>query len=343
MLHVMFRLLCLFFFVVTATACGSTQTARIPDDAPGGTDTPGVLSQQQGLLNAHGQSEASGGPGSASSVGQANTVPTTDYILGAEDLIEITVFQVNELNRTVRISSSGYIKLPLLGKIKVSGLTVTELEAELSKQLDPYLQEPVVSVFVQEYRSQRITILGAVQRPQVHTVTRQNYLLDIVTLSGGFDRNAGELCYIRRGPETIIINTDDLLVDGNTSLNVPVYAGDVIHVPVGGTLFLDGGVRSPGPYSIKRKTTLTQAITMARGFHASAKKSGIKIYRENGNRDFDIISVNYKAILANEEPDIELQDKDIVIVPTSAVKYVLKTLGGAVRLGDSGSMRAGDF
>ena len=258
-----------------------------------------------------------------------------DYILGSEDLIEIEVFEVKELNSTARISASGFIHFPLVGKVKASGLTIPEFEAELSRRLEKYLQEPVVSVFVKEYRSQRITVLGAVNKPRVHIVTRQNYLLDVVSLSGGFSNAVGEICYIRRGSETIVININELLIDGNISLNVPVFAGDVIHVPVGGILFVDGGVGSPGSYIMRGKVTLTQAISMAKGFDYAAIKSDVKIYRDVGNEKRDIIPVNYNSILADKEPDIVLQDKDIVIVPTSSFKEFVRSLGGAVSFGSS--------
>jgi len=85
-----------------------------------------------------------------------------DYIIGPEDVLEINIYQVDELNRIVRVSSSGFIKLPLVGKLKVSGLTASEMEIEIGNKLQRYLQEPIVSIFIKEYRSQSITILGAV-------------------------------------------------------------------------------------------------------------------------------------------------------------------------------------
>ena len=90
----------------------------------------------------------------------------TDYIIGPEDLLEINIYQVDELNRILRVSSSGFIKFPLIGKVKVSGLTASEIEMELGEKLRKYLQEPIVSVYIKEYRSQSITILGAVGKPQ---------------------------------------------------------------------------------------------------------------------------------------------------------------------------------
>jgi len=268
-----------------------------------------------------------------------------DYIIGAEDLIEISVYQVDELNRTARVSSSGFIKLPLVGMIKASGLTATELENEISKRLQQYLQEPVVSIFIKEYRSQSITVLGGVKNPQVYTVTRQKFLLDLLTISGGLTNDAGDICYVRRGEETIIINIKDLLIGGDMKLNVPVFSGDFIHVPIGGVIFVDGAVNSAGSFSMQGTITLTQAIAMAKGFKYEAIRDELRVYRDSGKATRDIIDVDYDAIMEKKSPDIILKDKDVLIVPKSGVKGFwngfVQSLTGAFRLGSAVSIGAG--
>ncbi len=256
-----------------------------------------------------------------------------DYIIGSEDVLEISVYQVDELDRDLRVSSTGYIKMPLIGAIKAAGLTTAELESELMSKYMKYLQEPLVSVFIKEYKSQRITVLGAVKSPKVHIVRNQNFLLDMLSLSGGLMNNAGDICYVRRGTETVVINIKDLLVKGNISLNVAVFAGDVIHIPVGGTLFVDGAVRSPGSFPMKGKTTLTQAISMARGLDSVAIPSGIKVFRDTGKERREVIPVDYNSIISEKTPDFVLTDNDIVIVPKSTIKEFIRSISGAVSIG----------
>lgn len=262
---------------------------------------------------------------------------TGDYVLGPEDLIEIDVYQVGELKRTERVSASGFIKLPLTGLIKVAGLTASELEAEIGKSLERYLQDPVVSVYIKEYRSQSITVLGALKEPQVYTVTRQKFLVDIISMAGGLTKDAGDICYVRRGGETVIINIKDLLIGGDMRLNIPVFSGDVVHVPVGGVIFVDGSVNSPGSFSMQGTLTLTQAIAMSKGFKYEAIKDQLRIYRDSGQSVREIIDVDYDSILAEKSPDIVLKDKDIVIVPRSGAKALwngfVQSLSGAIRLG----------
>ena len=243
-----------------------------------------------------------------------------DYILGSGDIISIDVFQVDELKGSVRVSSTGFIKLPLTGKIMIGGLTVSEAESEIREKLFQYLQDPIVSVFVKEYRSQNITVLGAIAKPQVYTVTRQNFLLDIVSISGGLTKEAGDICYIQRKGKTIVINIRDLLIGGQIGLNVPVFAGDIIHVPAGGVFFVNGSVNSPGSFVMQGTVTLSQAISMAKGFHFNAKQNQVRIYRDSGKATMDIIEIDYSSIFKEGNKDITLKDKDIVIVPKDGVK-----------------------
>lgn len=263
--------------------------------------------------------------------------PQDDYILGPEDVIDIDVYEVEDLKRTVRVSPAGFIKLPLVNNIKAAGLTVAELETEIGKKLEQYLQEPAVTIFIKEYRSQRITVLGAVKNPQVQTVTRQKFLLDLLSLSGGLTEDAGDICYVQRGSGTVIINLNELLIKGNTTLNIPVFSEDVIHVPKGGVVFVDGAVKNPGSFAMKGTVTLTQVIAMAKGFNDEAIKDQLKIYRNSGTDAMEIIDVDYAKILAENGSDIILKDKDVVIIPKSTAKAFwygfVNTLRGAISFG----------
>lgn len=260
-----------------------------------------------------------------------------DYILGPGDIVEINFFQVDKLNQTVRVSSRGFIKMPLAGEIKASGLTILELEEEISKRHQRYLQEPLVNVFIKEYRSQRITVLGAVMKPQVFTVTGQKFLLDMLSMASGLKDEAADVCYVRRGKETIIIDLNELLIKGQANLNIPVFAGDVIHIPKGGIFFMSGAVNAPGPFIIKGTLNLTQAIAMAKGFKYEAKKDQLRVYRNSGKDTMDFIEVDYDAILMQKVPDIVLKDRDVIIVPGSGTKMffggLVNTFRGLIRLG----------
>ena len=110
----------------------------------------------------------------------------SEYRVGAQDLLEISVFQVNELNRTVRVNSNGQISLPLVGMVVAGGKTVQELEQEIAGRLnETYLQDPQVSVFVKEFTSQRVTLEGAVRKPGIYPVTGRTSLLQAIAQAEG--------------------------------------------------------------------------------------------------------------------------------------------------------------
>lgn len=111
-----------------------------------------------------------------------------DYRLGAQDLIEVSVFGVQDLSKTVRVNSNGQISLPLVGSVMAGGKTIPELEAELAKRYaDGYLQRPQVTIFVKEFSSQRITMEGAVKNPGIYPLTGRISLLQAVAVAGGLD------------------------------------------------------------------------------------------------------------------------------------------------------------
>ena len=268
------------------------------------------------------------------------------YLIGSEDLLEIEAYNVEELKKTVRVNSHGDIALPLVGVINVKGLTTSEVEAFITKKLDRYVEETVVTVFVKEYKSQRISVIGAVKQPQVFAVTGQRYLLDMLMMAGGLDAGAGSICYIIRPmlastssnkSETIVVDLDELILRGNLSLNFPVFSGDIVNVPRGAIFFVDGEVKTPGVYTMKGRTSLIQAITMSQGIGENASLGDVRILRDNGKGERDTITVDYGGIRNGDKPDVMIAENDIIIVPRSGAKAFfngfVRTIRGAVSVG----------
>ena len=118
----------------------------------------------------------------------------TDYRVGAQDLLSISVFGVQDLTKDVRVNSNGQISLPLIGGVMAGGRTIPELEAELSRKYsDGYLQKPQVSVFVKEFTSQRVTLEGAIAKPGIYPITGKTTLLQAIALAGGIDDKFADL------------------------------------------------------------------------------------------------------------------------------------------------------
>ena len=268
-----------------------------------------------------------------------------DYRVGSDDLLEIAVFEDEKLNKTVRVSSQGNISLPLLGVIRVKGLTTGELEREIRDLLaEKYLQDPHVSVFIKEFRSQRISIIGAVEKPGVFEVSGEKTVLDMIGMAGGLKQDAGTVLFLIRPPQggmeenpakekkepedqtvrTFRIDLEELLVRGELALNLPLINGDVINVPASGKVFVGGEVKAPGGFALGKRMTVGQAVTMAGGLNPKAEGAEAKIFRFSGKEGGkDILSVNLYEVAKGNAMDITLRENDIVMVPKSGVKSFL--------------------
>jgi polysaccharide export outer membrane protein len=271
-----------------------------------------------------------------------------DYKIGPEDLLEISVFEEEKLNKTVRVSSQGNISLPLLGILRVKGLTANEVEKEIRDLLaEKYLQDPHVSVFIKEYRSQRISVIGAVEKPGSFDITGQKTILDMLGMAGGLkggsEYEAGHLLFLIRPPKpddesfkekkdseeltprTFVIDLEELLVTGDLTLNLPLIDGDVINIPTSGKIFVGGEVARPGGFPLRgKKMKVSQAIAMAEGLKPKANGAETKIFRysEKGTEK-EVLSVDVYAIEKGKGEDLFLKENDIIIVPKSVVKAFL--------------------
>lgn len=253
-----------------------------------------------------------------------------EYRLGPGDLIEVSVFGVDDFRHTVRVSASGGIKLPLLDAITVSGLTPAELEQKLTALLqEEVIKNPQVSVFVKEYRSQPVVVLGAVKNPGQYQITLQLKIVDAISLAGGLLPNAADEAVIQRvsaagAEETIKVNLRELLEQADMTLNVVVRGGDVIHVRerLAETVYVLGEVNRAGAFPIPPKQDLrvSQAFAWAGGPTKTAKlgKGILLRYNEKGERQE--LPVNFGDILKGKKEDFLVQANDIIFVPGSRIK-----------------------
>ncbi|MFQ5890500.1 MAG: polysaccharide biosynthesis/export family protein [Gemmatimonadota bacterium] len=252
-------------------------------------------------------------------------VPRAEHAVGAEDLLEISVFEVPELNRTVRVSERGTVSLPLLGETIVEGLTAMEIEARLRRQLATrYVKDPHVSVFVREYGSKKVSVIGAVGKPGVYEMLGPRTLLRILSQAGGLTEEAGAELYVLRdgnggATRRIAIDVDELMGQRQADLNIPILPGDVISVPIDRPVYVyvDGAVKTPGRIEqlASRPITLLQAIAKAGGTTDRANLKEIQILRQGENGEQTVIRVNLKRVRRGKDPDPALREGDIVVVP----------------------------
>jgi polysaccharide export outer membrane protein len=259
-----------------------------------------------------------------------------DYAIGPGDLLVITALEVSELEKVkVRVGAEGFVRLPLLGTVKARGRTARELESDLAERLrDKYLYDPQVSVFIEEYRSQRVAVLGEVNKPGVYEVSEKRTLTDMLALAGGLTPGADQVVYLLRTPangarrpaaagDVVRIDLEQLLAGRDPALNVKVGSGDVVSVPKSGEFFLGGAVKKPGAYPIKGKLTVEQAIYLGEGLREDADVTNVQVLRDVGEPKNEVFQVNLEHLAKAATPGLALKKNDVVFVGTNESKAML--------------------
>jgi polysaccharide export outer membrane protein len=280
----------------------------------------------------------------------------SDYPVGPGDIVEISVPAIEELRvRDVRIAGDGTLSLPFIGKIKAAGLTEEELKEKVIEQLREYMYNPRVVVFVKEYHSRQVAVLGAVLKPGVYSLTvGADTLLDMISQAGGIAPGADPKLYLipaepvesGRGKEVvsalpvallqqdpaplILKRTDPILIDikqlafgGNQHyLSITVRPGDVIMVPGGGQVLVEGWVERPGAYSISPGLTVAGVVGAAGGPLFPADVHGVKVIRADKQGTKTFIVADLDKIKRGASPDVALQGGDIVEVSAETSKLI---------------------
>jgi polysaccharide export outer membrane protein len=251
----------------------------------------------------------------------------SDYRIGRQDLLEIKVFDVDELSQTVRVADDGSITMPLLGRLLVAGLTKTELEQTLARLLEErYVRDPHVTVFVKEYESKKVAVSGAVKKPGTYEMLGQKTLLEMLSLAGGLDKDLGKEIIIFRqesdGPtRRISVDLERLVYAADPGLNQVVEPGDIIYVPTVEKvrIFVTGAVKNPDLYEVPRDepVTVLKAVTLAGGTTDRAAEKRVQIIRSDGDGNRVTLQVNLKSVKRGKAEDPILQKDDLVLVPES--------------------------
>jgi polysaccharide export outer membrane protein len=251
----------------------------------------------------------------------------SDYRIGRQDLLEIKVFDVDELSQTVRVADDGSITMPLLGRLEVSGMTKTELEQSLARRLEAgYVRDPQVTVFVKEYESKKVAVSGAVKKPGTYEMLGQKTLLEMLSLAGGLDKDLGkEIIIFRqesdRPTQRLSVDLERLVYAADPGLNRIVEPGDIIYVPTVEKvrIFVTGAVKNPDLYEVPRDepVTVLKAVTLAGGTTDRAAEKRVQIIRSDPDGNRVTLEVNLKSVKRGKAEDPILQKDDLVLVPES--------------------------
>lgn len=277
-----------------------------------------------------------------------SAVTDARYRIGAGDVLEVRVLRAPELSREgVRVDQSGMIRMPMLEiDIQAACLTEAELAANIAKLYLKYKREPHVEVFVKEFQSQPVAVIGAVRSPAQFKLQRPVRLSELLSFAGGPSETAGQnVQVVHAGGPSLCekpsnANPEDTsgfvsyrLVDTLHAVpeaNPFVRPGDLVQVPNADQVYVIGNVLRPLAIPLKEPLTVSKAIAIAGGTAPSTKKDKVKIIRQLPGSGKEEINVDLKAIQKNQAEDVALLPNDIVDVPISGTKSILRSLVGAI-------------
>ncbi|MHB8790325.1 MAG: SLBB domain-containing protein [Desulfobulbaceae bacterium] len=251
--------------------------------------------------------------GVSSLLAQAADSFGAEYILGPGDVIRITVYANDDLLTEARMSSEGVVIMPLLGQVKLTGMTVGQASEHISSLLaDGYIINPQVNIFIQEFRSKKAIILGRINRPGMIEMSGTVTLLELISQAGGLADDFGEKVTIKRvenGKDHVIqVDLKSLIEGGDMKQNIDIRDGDTIYVGKAGMCYVTGEVQSPNAYKCSDNMTVLKLITLAGGFTGKASKSKVRIVR---------IVNGQETLLENVALDLPVLPDDVIVVPES--------------------------
>lgn len=289
-----------------------------------------------------------------------------DYILGADDQVSLWTPEAEELNgKVLRVEGNGSITIPLIGTIKAAGLTAAQLSAEISTRLEKYYVKPQVHLSVSEYKSQPVSVFGAVNTPGVQQVQGRKTLVEVLSLAGGVRADAGPTVIVTRQAEWGPIPVESAKPDPSGQFstaeidlqaissaerpqdNIAIKPNDIISVQTAHLVYVIGEVERSGGFILTRRDGLSvlQALSMAGGMKGTASAKNARILRKDDNGPKEGRPVDLSALLNGKAADFDLEPDDILFIPDSrpkkaiarAAEAALQTITGVAiwRVGNS--------
>lgn len=339
-----FRSLALFFFACSiATVPGWSQTP-IPPVQPNNQQPANQPSVTKTVIP-------------ATAPGQEQT-----YRVGPGDVLDVRVYRHADLSGERRVNETGRIRLPFIEEFQAACLTEAELSQQIAEKYKKFLRDPQVDVFVKEYKSLPVAIIGAVNTPAQFQLQRRVRLLELVSRAGGPSNRAGNFIHIIHSndydfcqgnsrntnppnnskPATGEEQTDTIsimtalstvnirdLLGGKLDANLYVQPGDIISVPEADQIYVTGAVNRPGAYSLTTRITLTQALGLAGGVNMEGAKNRVRLVRQDPNSDKRTeVVYNIGDITKRKIEDIVLLPNDIIEVPNSVMRAASRNMLG---------------
>ena len=262
----------------------------------------------------------------ASSANAAGDAGRSVLQVSGGDLLEINVFDVPELSGKFRVSNTGSISLPLIGELAVQDNRTDEVEHTIAQKLEDggYVRNPQVSVFVAEFATQGVSVLGEVKKPGIYPSFGSHRLLDYLSMAEGTTPLAGSMVDITRHGSSVTQRVA-LRSKGEARENPEVLSGDTVLVERAGVVYVVGDVARPGGFPMDQDDQLSvlQAVALAQGANRTAALKSAKLIRTMPQGRSEV-PINLSAMLGSKAADVPLYDGDIVFIPSSAAKSAMK-------------------
>jgi polysaccharide export outer membrane protein len=272
-----------------------------------------------------------------------------NYVLGPNDQVLVRARDVEEINeKPFRIDAEGNINLPLLGRIRAGGMTVQELEADLTRRLREYVREPQVIITVVQFRSEPVFFVGAFKSPGIYPLQGRRTLVEMLTALGGLQPNASRHIKVTRRAEygaiplpnavedpekkisTVEISMGSLRENVNPAEDILLQPYDVISVERAEMVYITGEVGKVGGIELGERDSITvaQALTQSGGFARDANRTKVRVLRpvENTNRRA-AIDINVKRVFEGKDNDFPLLPNDLLYVSRSYSRQIWTTIG----------------
>ncbi|GAA4492412.1 SLBB domain-containing protein [Pseudaeromonas paramecii] len=234
------------------------------------------------------------------------------YRLGPGDVVRVTVYDHADLALEAEIASDGSLRMPLVGAVALTGMTFSQAEARIAERLQSggFVNHPQVNLFITQYRSQTVSVVGAVNQPGRYRLDGDTTLVGILATAGGIAANGGDSFYLIRDGLRRRYRLSDLATDGvgDELGKVRLKPNDQIYVPKQAQIYVYGEVQRPGVYPLDDGMTVVKAIAMAGGFTGKADSDDIDIQRDDAQQPQQRQEANLGT---------QLQAEDVVFVGES--------------------------
>ena len=273
----------------------------------------------------------------------ANTPET--LLIGPGDVLHIQVLDTPEFEQRPRVTDAGEIPLLGIGNLNVAGLTPSAAAQKIRDRLISmhYMNHPEVTVTVDEYSTQYVSVLGQVKSPGAYAIQTSRSILAVIALAGGLSDTADyNITVQRRDPSQKPVSYN-LSNDPRTAIadEVQVFPGDTVVVPKAGIAYVLGDVTRPGGFVMQNnhsQLTVLQAVALAGGTPPSAVPSHSKLIRRTPEGGYREIPVNFSAMQKGKQPDIVMEPQDVLYVPFSYIRNLAANSAGIVASASSAAI-----